>query len=1286
MDAPTWTGSRSPVSRLLLLWFSPLLKLGYQRPLQQDDCAPLEPHLQAASVYPALAKAWQQRLEDATYSDQGATIVEKLHSGTEAWLLAGTLLRLHWRRVAPAVSLQLLGSALAFSGPLLLHQLVVFMQAEGRQSAEEVTQAYGMVVLMCLLPAVAALCTAHGWCRLIAVQASVRAQLTCTLFRKAMQLSNRSRQQMELGKIVNLMSADATTVTNFFNGPCTLLIVSPLTIVTALVLLWFQISWAALIGLGVLSLSTPTAHQLVRRLSRVRKQMLVHTDERIKKMNQLLAGIRVLKLYAWEAAQEAAVLVARREELGQLRQAIRFRLGMNLLHFTSPIIAAVCSFGVYGAVAGDQFTAPRIFAAIALFSLIRAPLTRLPFSLVQATNAWVSLKRLSQVASGKSSLLSALLGDMELHGGCVQRGGSVAYVGQQAWIAHESLQDNILFGRPFVQRAWEQCVHACCLDSDLKMLPGGAATEIGEKGINLSGGQKQRVSLARAVYQDADLYLMDDPLSAVDVHVGKHIFDHCIMGALRHKTRVLVTNQLQYLAAADQDLNKMEVAITLTEERPHQSSGHEAVPEGSATGHADDSSDKGGNDSDPDEGRPLLERATLSSAAGTTAGTAGRNGSVPRGAGAGGGKAGGLMTKEDREVGQVRLHVYQRYFGRAYGLPSLVTILLLWSGEQSLRLLTNWWLARWTGAETDHHRLKAQGIPAPSPRNHFIAGYFCFAMVLVVCTAIRLAVNLLAAWRAARRIHQETLHAVTRAPVSFFDTTPTGRILNRFARDLDDMDYMLPQSITQLGNCLVQLAASFTFVCILQPAFLLGLLPLLTLYYFLQRFYRRSSVELLRLEAVSRSPMYAGFSESLSGVETIRAYGRVEHFAARHDSQVNANNRAYWGLRMAEQWLSMRLDLIGATLVLLAAGLAVAARNRVAAVLLALGLAEVLDATQFLKQAVQAAANFEGRLASVERLLAYQELLKRAVWAAAKFAGQLTSVERLLAYQEAGQSAANFEGRLTSVKRLLAYQEVPQEAPRSIEGRQPPPDWPLLGALSYQGVWMRYRPTLEPVLKAVSFSVAGGEKIGIVGRTGCGKSSLILTLFRIVEPYAGTVTLDGLNLLSLGLDDVRGRLAAIPQDPLLFSGSVRSNLDPYSRYTDSELWAALGQVALKEVVAAHPQGLSATVAEGGDNWSVGQRQLLCVARALLRRPVLLVLDEATASVDGQTDALIQRTLRANFQRSTVLTIAHRLNTIMDSDKVLVLEAGRVVEFDTVARLQQDMASAFHGMISQAYTH
>ncbi|KAL4457987.1 hypothetical protein ABPG75_012852 [Micractinium tetrahymenae] len=1478
---------QNPISYILYLWYSSLLRLGFRRTLQFEDVLATPDALLTANLQPRFAAEFERQKQLAEgMGDKGAAILKGAEQGDNGRLLLFSIWQSHYPRILASLCLQLFYSGVQFAGPLFLNQIVKFItQPSFLQTDAGLTKAYVFAAMMFVAPVVGTLCAGQSNRLSIGTQIMVRSELTASIYRKALRLSTRAKQQAETGRIVNLMSADVSQLMTFFYPFAAQLVTGPAMLVAAVVLLWFQIKWATFIGLGILLVTTPVTSIFMKKIVGYRREMLKYTDQRVKLMNQLLVGIRVLKMYAWEAAQEAVVLDVRRNELGQLRKAIPMRVGMQSMLFAAPTLAMVVCFAVYGSTSPSNFTPASIFTSIALFGLMRFPLIFLPFALIQLSNALVSMRRLSayfmledrtdeveqlpgpgleivdgtffwsdppakpkdgppgagskggkraakkaakaaakaaaaaakqaqkseaeaeakpegevtvqlagmeedgeaaakpgsrgpadsaregspaafgspspppekakksskdaawwlrninlkvnegelvcvvgRVGSGKTSLVQALLGEMERQSGRVAVGGRMAYAAQQAWIINASVKKNVTFGKEFDEARWQQCVEACCLATDLEILPAGADTEIGEKGINLSGGQKQRVSLARALYQDADVYVLDDPLSAVDVHVGRHIFERFITGAAAGRTRLLVTNQLQYTphadrvvvlgggrvvaqgtyeeccanktfarllrehnadhganeagegegegepaaaelppgepmlmrsdtraisaraaaealgaggrAAGDAVVQQARLAAAPTFVKP--ASALEAASEASSSGDGPSSSSGGSGRSSSEledaavsvqrkssqevakYGKQLALFKTMIQQTRQQEGKAGKEGKA---AAAVKPASGALIVKEDQEVGQVTNQVYWQYI-RSYGVVSFVALILLWSSEQTLRILTSWYLSKWSGAEV------AATLGGYSvDRIHYIGGYLGLALGFTALTVCRSASNLLSALRASRVIHLNSLTSLVRAPVAFFDTTPVGRILNRFSKDTDDVDFLLSMSMSEFGNCIMQLLATTIFIAVVQPWILVGIGPLSIVYYFLQKYYRRSNIELQRLDAVSRSPIYAHFSESLSGVETIRAYRLAEHFALSSDAKVDANHRAYFTARMANEWLSMRLDCIGACVVLGTALLAIIRRDSLSASLAALTMSEALDVTMFLKTAVT--------------------------------------------------SGAMFETRFNSVERLVHYWGLPQEAPAKQPDKEPEPEWPQHGMIEYKDVWMRYRPELDPVLRGVSFTVAPGEKIGIVGRTGSGKSSLIVTLFRLVEPYQGAIVLDGRNLLELGLDDVRGRIAAIPQDPVLFSGSVRTNLDPYSRHSDAQLWDALGHVALKEVVGALPEGLSARVAENGENFSVGQRQLLCVARALLRQPRVLVADEATASVDSETDSLIQRTIRREFKDCTVLTIAHRINTILDSSKVLVMESGVVKEFDSVPGLMGRAESTFKSMVIEA---
>ncbi|PSC67462.1 hypothetical protein C2E20_8853 [Micractinium conductrix] len=1454
--------SQNPISYILYLWYSGVLRLGFRRTLQYEDLFAQPDALLTGHVQPRFAAQFLRQKEvAAAKGEKGKVILAAAEKGETSRFVLNSIWLCHYPRLVAALCLQLFYSGIQFAGPLFLNQIVKFItKPKELQTDSDLNKCYVFAAMMFVAPVVGTLAAGQANRLSVGTQIMVRAELTASIYRKALRLSTRAKQQTETGRIVNHMSADVNQLQTFFYPFAAQLLTGPAMIIAAITLLWFQISWATFIGLGILLITTPVTSIFMKKIVGYRRKMLQYTDSRVKLMNQLLVGIRVLKMYAWEAAQEAALLEVRKKELGELGKAIPMRVGMQSMLFAAPTLAMVVCFAVFGTVNPGSFTPAAIFTSIALFGLMRFPLIFLPFALIQLSNALVSMRRLSayfmleertdevqeldhpgleiregtffwsdppakakegppgkkggrkgkkggkgeakpvagaangaaagaapaqavavqlagmkeegsdarvtatridgddpadsaregspsdsaapspppeaakeveakegstkdaawwlrdidlqvnpgelvcvvgRVGCGKSSMVQALLGEMERASGSVAIGGRLAYAAQQAWIINATVRDNVTFGKPYDEERWRMCVDACCLASDLEVLPAGADTEIGEKGINLSGGQKQRISLARALYQDADVYILDDPLSAVDVHVGRHIFDRFICGAAAGRARLLVTNQLQYTPHADRVVVLEDGRITV-QGTYDECSTHESFARLLREHNADHSTPDGEAEEVLPPGEPLAaaesarvlmraDTAAISARAAAEAlGAGGRSagdasvqharlaaaptfvarpvqggaekagdrtaeGGTANGTGKfgkqlarfetmiqqnldgkkdKGGEAdkptpaqGALIVKEDQEVGQVTGKVYWRYI-TSYGVFSFVALIVLWSSEQTLRILTSWFLSRWSGAEVA--ALKT-GIPVD--RIEYIGGYLGLALGFTCLTVIRSASNLLSALRASRVIHHHSLTALVRAPITFFDTTPVGRILNRFSKDTDDVDFLLSMSMSEFGNCIMQLLATIIFIAVVQPWILVGIGPLAIVYYFLQKYYRRSNIELQRLDAVSRSPIYAHFSETLSGVETIRAYRMAEHFARSSDSKVDANHAAYFTSRMANEWLSMRLDCIGALVVLGTALLAIIRRGDLSPSLAALTMSEALDVTMFLKAAVT--------------------------------------------------SGAMFETRFNSVERLVHYWGLPQEAPAKKPEVEPEPEWPQDGMIEYKDVWMRYRPELEPVLQGVSFTVAPGEKVGIVGRTGSGKSSLIVTLFRLVEPYQGAIMLDGRNLLELGLDDVRGRIAAIPQDPVLFSGSVRTNLDPYNRHSDAELWDALGHVALKEVVAALPEGLSARVAENGENFSVGQRQLLCVGRALLRQPRVLVADEATASVDSETDSLIQRTIRREFKHSTVLTIAHRINTILDSSKVLVMEAGVVKEFDSVPALMGRSQSTFKSMVIEA---
>ncbi|KAK7111848.1 hypothetical protein V1264_011414 [Littorina saxatilis] len=486
---------------------------------------------------------------------------------------------------------------------------------------------------------------------------------------------------------------------------------------------------------------------------------------------------------------------------------------------------------------------------------------------------------------------------------------------------------------------------------------------------------------------------------------------------------------------------------------------------------------------------------------------------------------------------------------------------------------------------------------------------------------------------ASKQMHQGMLVTVLRLPMTFFDTTPLGRVLNRFSKDVDTVDTVLPERMSMWLRCLLQVIGTVVVISMSTPIFLALIVPLGILYFIVQRFYVATSRQLKRLESTSRSPIYSHFGETITGASTIRAFNQQERFIQQSESKVDENQVCYYPSIVSNRWLAIRLEFVGNCIIFFASLFAVLGREHLSPGIVGLSVSYAMNVTQTLNWMVRMTCELETNIVAVER--------------------------------------------------VKEYTEAPTEAPWEIPEKKPDPAWPQDGVIEFKDYQTRYREGLDLVLKGINCSIKSGEKIGIVGRTGAGKSSLTLALFRIIESAEGQISVDDIGIGSIGLHDLRSKLTIIPQDPVVFSGSLRMNLDPFDKHTDEDLWKALEHAHLKNFVQGLPAGLLYECTEGGENLSVGQRQLLCLARALLRKTKVLILDEATAAVDLETDDLIQGTIRTEFAECTVLTIAHRLNTIMDYTRILVLDAGKIAEFDAPQTLLQNSDSIFYGMAKDA---
>lgn len=871
---------------------------------------------------------------------------------------------------------------------------------------------------------------------------------------------------------------------------------------------------------------------------------------------------------------------------------------------------------------------------------------------------------------GKSSFLHALLGEMDVVSGRVYLPSKVklqaenystvdpefpslylnkvAYVSQQPFLQHASIRDNILFGLPFDEARYKKTLYQCALIKDMSILTDGDRTEIGEKGISLSGGQKQRVSLARAVYSYAKTVLLDDCLSAVDAHTSKHILKECIMGdLLQGRTIILVTHHVRLCLPAAKFLIKIDQGNVL---------GYDSVDNLRANGQL---LKLVGEELEAEVEEETIEDTTDEKLFEMDIDLSDK------------GEVTQLIKEEKSEEGQVKFKVYATYFAACGGWIFWSALFLGYIGARSLAFAENWWLRVWAAAYTQNTSnetvqmmtgapfvalsTKAPAIPqvfdslstiaqnqnvfktwvfeekAPVNVDYYIAVYGAIVACYIFFDTLRSVLLYWGSIHGARKLFSDLTDRVVRAPMRFFDTTPVGRLLNRFSKDISVVDLQLARSASYLIECITGIIASTIVMSAITPEFIITAILVGCLYFIIGLFYLRISRELKRLNSVSRSPIYSQFTESLVGVTTIRAYSVEEQFMVSVYKKIDAYVTPFYFLWMSNRWLYSRIELVGSFVTLFAGIFLIMNINKIDA-----GMAGI-------------------------SLFYARSFLEHIYW----FIRQYTQVEM----------------NLNSVERIQEYLEIEQEAPAIIEGSRPPAAWPTTGAIEVKDLEVRYAPDLDPVLHSISFSTRPHEKVGIVGRTGSGKSTMTLSFFRFLEASQGSISIDGIDVSKIGLEDLRSKLTIIPQDAVLFDGTIRSNLDPFDEHLDQEVWESLErahlssdrnkQVSSGSEEAANEEGPSSSitsltqkVSEGGNNFSQGQRQLICLARALLRNSKVIIMDEATASVDFETDTKIQTTIREEFDNSTLLCIAHRLRTIIDYDRVLVLDQGNIVEYDT----------------------
>ncbi|RWR73445.1 ABC transporter C family member 3-like protein isoform X1 [Cinnamomum micranthum f. kanehirae] len=1277
----------SLLSILSFSWMGPLMKLGNRKTLDLDDIPELADVDSANSVFHVFHNKLEESCRSSSDSSTTDSNCRTKSNGVGTLKLVKALLFSVWKEVLLTGFLAFLNTASSYVGPYLIDTFVQYLN--GRRQYEN--EGYALVSAFVIAKLIECFSQRHWFFRLQQAGLRVRAALVVMLYKKGLSLSSRSKQSHTSGEIINVMTVDAERIGDFSWFLHDIWMI-PLQIILALLILYKNLGLASVSALVATVILMLANFPLGKFQEKYQDKLMNSKDARMKATSEILRNMRILKLQGWEMKFLSKIMELRKNEEKWLKKFAYTSATMMVVFWGAPTFVAVVTF-VSCMLMGLPLESGKVLSSLATFRILQQPVYSLPDMISMVVQTKVSLDRIASflrledldpnavqrlpngisdvaieisngnfswdissanptlkdinfqvlhgmrvavcgtVGSGKSSLLSCILGEVPKISGTITLCGTKAYVAQSPWIQSGKIEENILLVKEMDQERYESVLEACSLKKDFEVLSFGDQTVIGERGINLSGGQKQRIQIARALYQDADIYLLDDPFSAVDAHTGTHLFEECILGLLGSKTVIYVTHQVEFLPAADLILVLRDGRITQAGKYDDiLNSGTDFVELVSAHKLALSAIDSMGT-------VPDYEVSTTQSLSNNSLG----DGSIDIG------KRTSTMQKEEdkreeksnkteeivkqeqlvqeeeREKGRVGLSVYWNYLTTSYKGFLVPLILLAQILFQILQIGSNYWMALATPVSEDATPMVKISL--------LILVYVALALGSSFFILIRALLLVTAGYTTATILFNKMHMCIFHAPMAFFDATPSGRILNRASTDQSDVDLSIPNQMGSVAFSVIQLIGIIAVMSQVAWQVFIIFIPVIAICIWYQKYYIAAARELARLIGVCKAPCIQHFAESLSGSTTIRSFDQELIFFNKNLQLTDGYSRPKFHNVGARDWLCLRLDLLSC-------------------LTFAFSLVFLISMPKgMIDPGIAGLAVTYG--------LNLNMLQAMVVW-----------------------NLCNVENKIISVERIFQYMRIPREPPLVLENNKPGHDWPTRGEVEIRDLQVRYAPHLPLVLRGVSCNFPGGMKTGIVGRTGSGKSTLIQTLFRIVDPVGGQVLIDGVDISTIGLHDLRCRLSIIPQDPTMFEGTVRSNLDPLGEYNDEQIWEALDKCQLGEEVRSKEGKLESVVAENGDNWSMGQRQLVCLGRVILKRSKVLVLDEATASIDTATDNLIQQTLRQQFSDSTVITIAHRITSVLDSDMVLLLDNGVIAEYDSPAKLLEDKSSSFAKLVAE----
>lgn len=1319
------------LSKATYWWMNTLIISAHKKPVDLKAIGKLPIAMRALTNYVCLKEA---------YEEQKKKVADQPNRSPSIWL---AMYSAFGRPILLSSTFRYLADLLGFAGPLCISGIVQGFQnttngtnttekdpSNSYLSSEEFFRnVYVLAVLLFLALILQRTFLQASYYVTTETGINLRGALLAMIYDKILRLStsNLSMGEMTLGQINNLVAIE-TNQLMWFLFLCPNLWAMPVQIIMGIILLHHLLGVSALVGAAVIVLLAPIQYFIATKLAEAQKSTLDYSTERLKKTNEILKGIKLLKLYAWEHIFCKNVEETRMKELTSLKT---FALHTSLSIFMNaaiPIAAVLATFVTYAYSNDEPLQPAQAFASLSLFHILVTPLFLLSTVVRFAVKAIVSVQKLNefllsdeigddswrggdnsvayesckkhtglhtkainrrqplryqlenyeqssrrqtrpvetddiaikvtngyfswgsglatlsniniriptgqmtmivgQVGCGKSSLLLAILGEMQTLEGKVHWSNvnesepsleasrsknrySVAYAAQKPWLLNATVEENIIFGSPFNKQRYKAVTDACSLQPDIDLLPFGDQTEIGERGINLSGGQRQRICVARALYQNTNVVFLDDPFSALDIHLSDHLMQEGILKFLQEdkRTLVLVTHKLQYLPHADWII-AMKDGMVLREGtlKDIQNNDVELYEHWKTLMNRQDQE----LEKDMEADQTTLERKTL------------RRAMYPR-------ESKAQLEDEDEEEEEeededdnmstvLRLRTKMpwktcwRYLtsGGFFLLFLMIFSKLL---KHSVIVAIDYWLATWTS--TDNRKEFGNADVQNTGKTYHVAVFGILSGAgIVLCLITSLTVEWMGL-TAAKNLHHNLLNKIILGPIRFFDMTPLGLILNRFSADTNIIDQHIPPTLESLTRSTLLCLSAIGMISYATPWFLVALMPLGIAFYFIQKYFRVASKDLQELDDSTLLPLLCHFSETAEGLTTIRAFRHESRFKQRMLELTDTNNIAYLFLSAANIWLEVRMDYLGACIVLTAAITSITEGPDSG--LVGLGLLYALTITNYLNWVVRNLADLEVQMGAVKKVHSFLNM-----------------------------ESENYDGYL--------------------DASQVPKDWPQEGEIKIENLCVRYENNLKPVLKHVKAYIKPGQKVGICGRTGSGKSSLSLAFFRMVDIFDGRIVIDGIDISKLPLHTLRSRLSIILQDPILFSGSIRFNLDPECKCTDDTLWEALEIAQLKNMVKSLPGGLDAMVTEGGENFSVGQRQLFCLARAFVRKSSILIMDEATASIDMATENILQKVVMTAFADRTVVTIAHRVHTILTADLVIVMKRGNILEYDTPENL------------------